>query len=466
MLIKKVERYIRSHRLLDEGDKVLVAVSGGPDSLCLLHVLTALAAGLKLELIVGHLNHRFRPEARLEAEAVETLAAAMSIPFEGASANVADYAVRHHLTAQEAARHIRYRFLVAAAQKHGAVKIAVGHHKDDQVETVLFNILRGTGPDGLSGMRPRRAIGPVELIRPLLSVTRLEIEDYCRRNRLNPAIDASNLKTAYTRNKIRLELIPYLEKSYNPGIKEVLERLASMAANDRDYLEAAAEKVRASLCRETGKSMFLLCSRLNRIPEALRGRVVRLSLERFIGRKQINWRRIRQLLALAEADGPAREIQLPGGARAYRSYRYLIITREARSPMPLLEALPLPVPGTAFLPERGELSAKIQAEEDLVWPPAPEQAYLDYDTVPQPLTVRNRRPGDRFFPQGAPGSKKLKDFLIDQKIPSHRRDYYPLITAEDTVVWVAGLRIAHPYRITGQTRRVLVLEWKPKQGRS
>lgn len=466
MLINKVERYIRLHRLLDEGDKVLVAVSGGPDSLCLLHVLNALAAGLKLELIVGHLDHRFRPEARQEAEAVEALAAAWSIPFEGTAANVTDYAARNHLTAQEAARHVRYRFLLAAAQKHGAVKIAVGHHKDDQVETVLFNLLRGTGPDGLSGMRPRRMIGPAELIRPLLGITRLEIEDYCRRNRLNPAIDASNLKTGYTRNKIRLELIPYLEQNYNPGIKEALERLASMAASDRNYLEAAAEKVRASLCRDNGKSIFLERSRLNRLPEALRGRVVRLSLERFIGRKKINWCRIRQLLALTETGGPAREVQLPGGVRAYSSYRHLIITREARSPITPLEVLPLPVPGTTFLPGRGELSAKVKAVEDLIWPPAPEQAYLDYDTVPQPLIVRNRRPGDHFFPHGAPGSKKLKDFLIDHKIPSHRRDYYPLVMAEDTVVWVAGLRIAHPYRITGQTRRALVLEWKRKQGRS
>jgi tRNA(Ile)-lysidine synthase len=224
MLLQKVKRYIHTHHLLQKGDRVLVAVSGGPDSLCLLHILWRLAPQLHLELVAAHLDHGFRSEAGQEAEAVRSMAAAWSIPYEGGAVDTALFRAERKLTAQEAARIVRYRFLLEAAKKHGAGKIAVGHQQDDQAETVLFKIIRGTGPDGLAGMLPRRPLGAVELIRPLLGVARREIVQYCEEAGLRPVLDPSNLKTGYTRNRIRLELLPHLVENYNPRVAESLAR--------------------------------------------------------------------------------------------------------------------------------------------------------------------------------------------------------------------------------------------------
>lgn len=458
MLVGKTTRYIERHRLLQEGDRVLVAVSGGPDSLCLLHLLHSLSPGYGLNLVVAHLDHRIRPEARQEAEMVRRIAASWGLPFEGAAVDVPAYRAGRKLSASEASRIVRYRFLLEAAEKHGAGKIALGHQLDDLAETVLFNLLRGTGPGGLAGILPRRPLGPVELIRPLLGNTREEIQRYCREHELEPILDSSNLETVYTRNRIRLELIPYLEKNYNPRLKRSLADLAALAAADRAYFEGAVQKKFERTARKKNGKLLLERAALAALPEALRGRMAYRALLEFIPAREIGRRQVEQLVQLAEGKGPARQISLPAGTRAYRSYGRLII-----SPIPEAEksfaARPLRVPGRTVLPG-GKLAVEafLCRPDELSWPPASQQAYLDHDTLPGPLLLRTRWPGARFYPQGAPGSKKLKDFLIDQKVPRHHRNRLPLVAAGNEVIWVVGRRIAHPYRVTGNTLRVLVLK--------
>ena len=458
MLLKKVTSYIERHRLIEKGDRVLVAFSGGPDSLCLLHLLRSLQESHRLYLAVAHLDHRIRPDAAVEAEKARRLAAAWQLPFEGAAVDAASFRRERKLSASEASRVVRYRFLLQAAQKQKTPKIALGHQLDDQAETVLFNLLRGTGPDGLAGILPRRSLGPVELIRPLLGITRGEIERYCREQGLDPVIDSSNLQAVYTRNRIRLELIPHLEERYNPRLKRSLARLAALAAEDRDYLNRAALEQFKQLASRKGGALLIDGAAFTALPKALRGRVARLALQEYIPAKKIGRRQIKQLLHLAEGEGPARQITYPAGARAYRSYGRLILLQAEASAKSSFAPRPLQVPGYTALADGGPVvEAALRLPEKLTWPPAAQQAYLDYDALPSPLQLRTRWPGARFYPQGAPGNKKLKDFMIDQKVPRRHRDSLPLVVAGSEVIWVAGKRIAHPYRVTEKTVQVLVL---------
>ena len=459
MIISKVETYINRHRLLASGDRVLVAVSGGPDSLALLHILHTLAPRYKIKLAVAILDHRFRPEGLREALAVGRLARRWGLPFFGASLDVPGLSQKWAVSSQEAARRARYRFLLSIAGKWGADLIALGHQLDDQVETVLFNILRGTGVDGLSGMASRRRLGNRILIRPLLGISRREIDEYCEERRLQPFTDPSNLAPVYTRNKIRLELIPYLRENYNPRLPEALIRLSRLAADDRRFLQRKAAERLQEISTRRGNILILDGPSLKGLPAALKGRIGRLALLQVTMPGEVGWKQVQQLIKLCRGRASTAELQLPGGGRVYRLDNRLIFTPAPISRLPV-EAIRLKIPGKTVLSwANGEIQARLTRIDKVKWPPSPREAYLDLNRLPGPLWVRGRWPGARFYPQGSPGSKKLKDFFIDQKIPRHRRDHWPLVVAGEEILWVVGLRIGHPYRVTAETDGVAVLKF-------
>ena len=461
MQLKRVETYIKKHRLLKNSDTVIVAVSGGPDSLCLLHMLHMLRDKYNLRLVVAHLNHGLRSEAVEEAQAVEELAREFSACFEKKEVDIKAYKKKNNLSEEEAGRKARYDFFHEMAKKYKAAVIALGHHYDDQAETVLFNIIRGTGPDGLAGILPARSIGMVKLIRPLLFLRRSEIEDYCRFYNLKPSIDRSNLETGYTRNKLRLELIPYLEEQFNPRIREALFGLSELARYDRHLLRFLALKKYKQLATHSAGKISLDLDGVLRLPQSIRGRVLKLALAAYIPGKKLSRLHIEQLSKLLEQGKVNARLTLPHNVKAFLADKSLIVKCDSNFKAEKFNAVSLNVPGKAYLPGGMVIAAMIEDVDNLTWPPLPCQAYLDFDQLQvTSLIVQPRWPGARFHPQGAPGSKKLKDFLIDKKIPEWKRDSLPMVTAENEILWVAGVRIANPYRVTSATKKVLLLELK------
>ncbi len=465
MQLEKVRHFIIKNRLFKNGDAIVVAVSGGPDSLCLLHLLHTLSVEFKFKLVVAHLNHCLRPEAQQEAIGVGKIASAWSLPFETKAVDIRSYKKEYGLSEEEAGRRARYCFLFDIARKYRATRIALGHHLDDQAETVLLNVLRGTGVDGLAGMLPESTRGGIKLVRPLLCLRRSEIEAYCFDNNVHPFTDSSNLETDYTRNKLRLDLIPQLEQSYNPRIREALFSLASLAADDRIFLKSLAKTIFFNIARVGRKETHLDQQLLVTLPPALRGRVLRFALKKYISVNKINRLHIDQLLDLAEKGQTGKQLTLPGSVRAYCSYGRLFLTGQLRWPEHKEIAVrPIKIPGKTLLPGGTCITARIIKTTELNWPPSSYQACIDYDLIPSgSLSYRFRWTGARFYPQGAPGSKKLKEFLIDQKVPYCRRDTLPLVTVGTEIIWVTGIRAAHPYRVTDQTRQVLLLEYKVRK---
>ncbi len=460
MLFERFKEYVEKKELVFRGETIVLAVSGGPDSLCLLHLFNRLASAYSLKLVVAHLNHGLRREAALEEAGVAALADRMNLPFMAKRINISSYKKKFGLSEEAAGRRARYRFLLQVARNFQAEAIALGHHRDDQAETVLLNLLRGSGIDGLAGMFPLRCINGVKLIRPLLDFKRAEIEAYCLEHGLEPYTDSSNLETDYTRNKIRLELIPHLEERYNPKIREALAGLAELAAEDRLYFEHQTRKNAGRLAEYRGNYIFLGLSSLNALPRAISSRVLRLLLRRYRTGQELGRVHLNQMLKLVGEGKTGARLNLPGGLRAYRAKDDLILARKDDLKPEKIGEQDLVIPGITALPGGKAMSACLARKDDLDWPPQRSSAYLDFDSIPTGrIMIRSRKPGDRFHPQGASGSKKLKCFLIDQKVDQIFRDTLPLVTVGSKIVWVAGLRIAHPYRVTNKTVKVLCLEY-------
>ncbi len=432
--------------------------------MALLHMLKNISDQFQLHLVVAHLNHCMRPEAGIEEAAVKNIAETWSLSFESRAVDVRRLKSVKGISEEEAGRMARYSLLFDTARKYGASKIALGHHFDDQAETVLLNILRGTGVDGLAGILPVYKRGGLKLIRPLLCLRRREIETYCQENDLKTYTDSSNLETDYTRNKLRLELIPRLEEDYNPRIREALSGLAALAYDDRQFLQALARKKYLDLAGFGRQEVFFNRKVLCSLPPAISSRILRIAHKRYAPGKELSRFHFEKIIELAESEKTTGQITLPGGVLLSLSQGQLFITAGLQKEEEAPAEKTVPVPGKTYLPGGSVIEAKIIDRSELSWPPSRYQAYLDYQALPPgELAVRTRWPGARFHPQGSEGGKKLKDFLIDHKIPRHRRDQVFLVTAGSTIVWVVGLRIAHPYRVTGQTKTVLQLEFKKQR---
>ncbi|MBU4225480.1 MAG: tRNA lysidine(34) synthetase TilS [Chloroflexi bacterium] len=444
---------------------LVVGVSGGADSLCLLHVLHS--AGYSL--IAAHFNHKLRPEAGADAEAVRSVAKKMDVPFVTESADVKAYAAQEGLSVEEAARTLRYRFLFAEARKQKAQAVAVGHTADDQVETVLMHFIRGAGLAGLKGMTPHTILpvfeAEIPLVRPLLSLWRADTETYCRAHGLDFITDASNADQTYFRNRLRHSLIPELEK-YNPRFKEALVRTAGALQGDHAALQEMLDRAWKDVFAEVGDGWFAFeKSGLAKLSPGLRRDLIRRAAEALRpDSRDFGFEALERAAAFAETPA-GKQIDFMNGLYLFaEGGRIYIAAYEADLPsaqFPQVTASCLLPTGECLdLGNGWILSTEHCPLNTADWSlnTDPWSAWLDADTTGSRLEVRPRREADRFQPLGMDGrSVKLSDFFVNVKLPKRARAKWPLVCVGDEIAWLAGFRIAHLFRITEKTKRVVHL---------
>jgi tRNA(Ile)-lysidine synthase len=466
-MLTKVKRLIDNHHMLSAGDKVIAACSGGPDSLALVHILMRLRSEYDFCIFVAHVDHMLRGgESAEDARFVAKFCKENGLHCYQAAVNVPAFMRESGLCAEEAARNLRYQFLYEAAKEAGCAKIATGHHQDDQAETVLLHLLRGAGSGGIRGMRPVNGA----IIRPLLAVTRNEINDYCSQHRLCVRHDSTNSTTEYLRNRIRLQLLPLLETTYNPEIKSALLRTACIVGEENDFIRGEAGKLwdSAAVCDRDKIRLFIEPVKNSHV--AVQREIFRLAIEKKQGNlRGISFDHVEKLIQMLQRGRVGALFVLPGGTVVRRGYREMLI---GENPAGMSESPSgihppgylLNIPGTTWVPELAiEIAAQISHAPQVNSKTA---AMFDWEQVQFPLYVRTRTVGDRFWPNGLDGSKKLKEFFIDSKIPQEIRDTIPLVCDREGILWVAGYRHSGRARVTGGTQRILVLHINKQEAKT
>ena len=475
-MIESLSTILQENCRLTHDRPVVVGFSGGPDSLCLLHLLWRLG----YPLIAAHFNHGLRTEAAADAAAAARAAEVLGLPFHMEEGNVRAEAGAGGLSIEEAGREARYRFLFAYARRVGAQAVAVGHTADDQAETVLMHLLRGSGLSGLGGMR-YRSFQPlwseeIPLVRPLLGIWRAEVDRYLSEQGLQPVLDASNLDPTYFRNRLRNHLIPILEE-YNPRVKKLLWQTALILQGDEAVLEEAVEAAWQACTPEVREdALSLSLEPFRALSTGLQRRVLRQAVGRLRpALRDIGFETVERGLAFINRTGQGGQLDLASGLRLSREGERVWVSGWTTDlpagewpAFPGEKSLLLEVPGRLALSGGWVLEAAVVEEgafpecSSARTPPSqpvdPFQAWLDLDRLALPLLVRSRLPGDRFRPLGMEGhSIKLSDYFINVKLPRRARHAWPLVLSGGEIAWLPGYLPAEPFRLTPATRRALYL---------
>lgn len=458
MLIDRVDRYIQNHHLILPGETVIVGFSGGPDSLCLSHLLWRLSPRYGWRLVLAHFDHQLRgSDSRADAEFCRGWASTVGIPFFLAEMDINREATDKGESTELAARRCRYAFYRQVQQDTGAVKVALGHHRDDQAETVLMRLIRGTGIDGLGGMRPLREDG---VIRPLLGESREAVLDYCDAEGLVPRVDHTNSEALYTRNALRLEVLPLLATRYNPRIAEALCRTAALAAEDSDCLNALAEKHLLDLGSRSPSGLELPLRRLRTLPVALVKRVLRQGVRSVSGTvENLESEHLDQLLKLLAGAHTGKHMVFCG-TRFAVSYGTLVISPDKAVPGEEELIIPVEAGSYHFLDGMITLRLRTRQQWDQQLDCGPNCILVDGDTIQGSLRVRRRQDGDRLIPLGMNRFKKVKDVLMDSKVPRDQRSGIPVFCDDEKILWVAGIRMDERVRVRDGTKILVEIQWE------
>ncbi|OCA91590.1 tRNA lysidine(34) synthetase TilS [Pseudobacillus wudalianchiensis] len=447
---ENVKQFITHHQLISKGDKVAVGVSGGPDSLSLLSYLERKRKEFNIEVFALHLDHMFRgEESYRELQFVEQFCESKKIPFYAERINIAKELEEEGGGLQEVSRRVRYEFFERGLEKFSADKLALAHHGDDQIETVMMQLVKGSS--SRTGIPVRRAFGKREIIRPLLSVNKDMIEEYCLHYRLNPQRDPSNEKPVYTRNRYRLELLPFL-KEENRKVHEHFQRFSEELNEDNRFLEELTKEKMKNIWQKDDSMCSFEIESFQSMPLPLQKRGIHLILNYlYKGKKPFSYIHIQQILQLLKEDKSSWKLDLPHGLKVCREYQLCVFRFNAS--------------------EKREYTFKLNCGDQVSWPyggqflltdRAPEvtgeyEYMMLEEKVKLPLYIRTRKKGDKIQPKGMNGSKKLKDLFIDEKVVLARRDQWPIVTdSEGKLLWVPGLKRSR-YEKAGSNGNHLIL---------
>ncbi|MDF2676055.1 MAG: tilS [Bacillota bacterium] len=447
-----VKQNIFKENLINEGDNILLGFSGGPDSVFLFHNLIKLKEFINFNLYASHINHMYRGEdADHDENFVRSICEKYGIKYFVKRKNATEYAEELKLTEEEAGRILRYNFFRENLKDVGGGKIAVAHNLNDQAETVLQRIIRGTGIDGLSAM----SFVNNDVIRPMLNVTRSEIEKYLHDNNYEFCIDITNSQDIYGRNKIRLNLIPYLEKNFNSNIQNTLYRMTETMEKDKKIIEKYIEnRFKEILHKQNENEIFLDLKKLKCMEYFETGRMIRKAIEMLKGNtNNLEMKHIEYVNDFIFTKNTGKTINLSEGVIAEISYNYLII----RKNIEIIENFKYNIcmDSPLYIKEISKTILLRVLEINEYDVKDKKTVSLDYDLIEGKIIIRNRINGDSIIPCGMTGSKKIKDIFIDLKIPKEERNKKIIIADDNNILWVEGYRIHNNYKVSSATKKIL-----------
>ena len=462
---KKILSYINENEMIKYGDRVLVALSGGPDSICLLHILNSLKEELNITLTAAHVNHCLRgSEADEDEEYVKDFCNKLNIPCYVKKANINQIASERKISSELAGREVRYEFFEEISKIQNLNKIAVAHNTNDQAETLLMRIMRGTGIEGLVGIRPIR---DNKFIRPILCLERNEIENYCEKYNLNPRIDKTNLENIYSRNKVRLEMIPYIKGHFNEEIVNSLNRLSQLAYIENDYMEQCIEKEYKTFCNVKNNTVFIL-KKAFQSHNAIKFRLLRKVFLTITGSSyNLEMKHIEDIISLQLGE-TGKVICLPNKIKAKNIYGNIELIKEGESynKKDLDEVF---IDKYSLLKDENkfnlhdnigyDLSIKFINNKDIQFNNNSLIKYFDYDKIKEGILIRKRKNGDKILPLGMKGYKKIKNIFIDNKIPKELRNQIPIICFDNEISWILGVKVSEIFKVTKDSKNILKISF-------
>jgi tRNA(Ile)-lysidine synthase len=457
-MIHAVKAYVAEQELINPGGKVIAAVSGGPDSMALLHILRDLSLELDFSIVAAHVNHGLRPQAVQEQEFVEKQCRRWQIPYFSKTVDVRGLAHQSKTSLEDAGRQARYGFFHELLQELGADVIATAHHQDDQAETVLIHLLRGAGMQGLRGIVPRNG----KVVRPLLQHRKQDLLIYLQENRIDYCIDQSNRDEDFLRNRIRHQLIPLLQQEYNPQIIENLSRLAEIIRAENELLQQTMQRYWPQLvCAQDESGVEMDAEGFKVLPLAAQRRLAMMALSTVGGPEGWEAKDVEKVLGLLHKPGSAKILQLKKGIIINKSYDRIIFTSHWQEPG--VFSIDVDIPGQAVLPDGTRFCFML--EDFRRFSPVPGDIYLDFDKLSLPLVLRSRRPGDVIRLAGSDGHKKLKKYLNEQRIPVRQRDRVPVLASQSGEIYaLPGLCICFAAAVDQQSKHLLLIRKIKEEG--